>query len=173
VRTANEPLLAAGPFRVEAKKIDPDVPASSVRTVEQYMAQSVAPRRFNLLLVATFSAAALFLAAMGIYAVISYSVSQRTHEIGIRIALGAQRFEVLGLIVGNGLLLVAGGAILGLTMAFLITRLMRGLLFGVSAADPATYLAITMLLFAIAALACYLPGRRAMTVDPLIALRHE
>jgi predicted permease len=120
VRTAYEPLAAAAPFRDEVRKIDPDVPASSVRT-----------------------------------------------------ALGAQRFEVLRLIMRNGLLLVAGGAVLGLTIAFLISRLLKGLLFGVAATDPVTYLAITALLFAIAALACYLPGRRAMTVDPLIALRHE
>jgi putative ABC transport system permease protein len=173
VRTANKPLTAAAPFREEVKKIDADVPASSVRTVEQYMAQSIAPRRFNLVLVSIFAAVALFLAAMGIYAVISYSVAQRTCEIGIRIALGAQRFEVLRLILKEGLLLVAVGAALGLVMAFLFTRLIKGLLFGVSAADPATYLAITVLLFAIAALACYVPGRRAMSVDPLSALRHE
>ena len=173
VRTANEPLAAAGPFREELKKIDPEVPASSVRTVEQYFAQSVAPRRFNLMLVGIFGAASLFLAAMGIYAVISYSVAQRTHEIGIRMALGAQRFRLMRSIVGQGLLLVAGGAGIGLVMAIPLTRLMKGLLFGVSAADPATYAAITLLLFAIAALACYIPGRRAMSVDPLVALRHE
>jgi len=173
VRTENEPLMAAAPFRKEVKRIDPDVPASSVRTVEQYLAQSVAPRRFNLTLVAIFGAAALLLAAMGIYAVISYTVAQRTREIGIRMAMGAQRGEVLRMILGDGLQLVAGGAALGWLLALLVTRLMKGLLFGVSAADPATYLAITALLFAIAMLACYVPGRRAMSVDPLVALRHE
>ena len=173
VRTENEPLMVAAPFQMEVKRIDPDVPASSVRTVEQYLAQSVAPRRFNLMLVAIFGAAALLLAAMGIYAVISYTVAQRTREIGIRMAMGAQRGEVLRLILGDGLQLVAGGAALGWVMALLVTRLMKGLLFGVSAADPATYLAITALLFVIAMLACYVPGRRAMSVDPLLALRHE
>jgi putative ABC transport system permease protein len=173
VRTENEPLSAAAPFREEVKKLDPDVPASNVRTVEQYMAQSIAPRRFTLVLVGIFGAAALFLAAMGIYAVLSYSVAQRTSEIGIRMALGAQRAEVFRLIVGNGLALVGGGAAVGLVTALLVTRLMKGLLYGVSAADPLTYLAITVLLLAIATLACYVPGRRAMSVDPLIALRHD
>ena len=173
VRTENEPLMLAAQFRKEIKRIDPDVPASSVRTVEQYLAQSVAPRRFNLTLVAIFSAAALLLASMGIYAVISYTVVQRTREIGIRMALGAHRREVLGLILGEGLQLVGRGAALGLVLALLVTRLMKGLLFEVSSADPATYVAITVLLFAIAMLACYVPGRRAMSVDPLIALRHE
>jgi len=173
VRTQNEPLMVAAPFRKELKRVDPDVPASSVRTVEQYLAQSVAPRRFNLTLVAIFGAAALLLAAMGIYAVISYTVAQRTREIGIRMAMGAQRGEVLRLILGDGLHLVARGAALGWVLALLVTRLMKGLLFGVSAADPATYLAITALLFVTAMLACYLPGRRAMSVDPLVALRHE
>jgi len=173
VRTENEPLMLAAPFRKEVKRIDPDVPASSVRTVEQYLAQSVAPRRFNLTLVAIFSAAALLLATMGIYAVISYTVAQRTREIGIRMAMGAQRGEVLRMILADGLQLIAGGAALGWPLALLVTRLMKGLLFGVSTADPATYLAITALLFAIAMLACYVPGRRAMSVDPLVALRHE
>lgn len=173
VRTENEPLMVAAPFRKEVKRIDPDVPASSVRTVEQYLAQSIAPRRFNLTLVAIFGAAALLLAAMGVYAVISYAVAQRTREIGIRMAMGAQQGEVLRLIVGDGLRLVASGAALGLVLALLVTRLMKGLLYGVSAADPVTYLAITALLFAMAMLACYVPGRRATSVDPLIALRHE
>ncbi len=165
--------MLAAPFRKEVKRIDPDVPASSVRTVEQYLAQSVAPRRFNLTLVAIFGAAALLLAAMGIYAVISYTVAQRTREIGIRMAMGAQRGEVLRMILGDELQLVAGDAALGWVMALLVTRLMKGLLFGVSAADPETYLAITALLSTIAMLACYVPGRRAMSVDPLVALRHE
>ncbi len=173
VRTENEPLMLAAPFRKEVKRIDPDVPASSVRTVEQYLAQSVAPRRFNLTLVAIFGAAALLLATMGIYAVISYTVAQRTREIGIRMAMGAQRGEVLRMILGDELQLVAGDAALGWVMALLVTRLMKGLLFGVSAADPETYLAITALLSTIAMLACYVPGRRAMSVDPLVALRHE
>jgi putative ABC transport system permease protein len=173
VRTENEPLMVAASFRKEVKRIDPDVPASSVRTVEQYLAQSVAPRRFNLTLVSIFGAAALFLAAIGIFAVISYTVAQRTREIGIRMALGARPGEVFRMILGDGLQLVAGGAALGWVMALLVTRLMKGLLFGVGAADPTTYLAITALLFAIAMLACYVPGRRAMSVDPLVALRHE
>jgi putative ABC transport system permease protein len=173
LRTAGDPLPLATAFRRAVQGVDRDVPATSTRTLEQYLEQSLAPRRFNLILVGIFGAAALLIASMGIYGVISYFVMQRTREIGIRLALGAQREEVLRLILGHGLRLVATGVAAGLLAALLLARMIRSQLFGTSATDPATYAGITVLLLAVALLACYLPARRAMAVDPLIALRHE
>jgi len=173
VRTGNEPLGVAAAVREEVRKIDADVPATSTRTLEQYLAQAVAPRQFNLVVVGFFGVAALLLATLGIYAVISYSVAQRTGEIGLRIALGAQRGEVFRLITGQGIRVVATGVIAGIVPAMALTGLMKSMLFGVSVMDPQIYAGIVALLLVVALLACYLPGRRAMSVDPVTALRSE
>lgn len=143
------------------------------RTMRDLLAQSIAPRRFNMLLLVIFALVALTLAAIGIYGVISYSVTQRTHEIGVRLALGAQTFDVLRLIVGHGMMLALGGIALGLISALAVTRLMASLLYGVSALDPIVFAGVSLLLAAIALMACYIPARRATKVDPMIALRHE
>jgi putative ABC transport system permease protein len=173
VRTAGDPLALQSAVRREVQAVDRDVPASGARTMEQFLSASVAPRRFSLLLLGIFAGAALLLAAMGIYAVISYSVAQRTHEIGIRMALGAGRRDVLKMILGGGLKLILTGLAVGVSGAFALTRLMSSLLFGVSAVDPATFVIISALLSGVALLACYIPARRAMNVDPMEALRYE
>jgi ABC-type antimicrobial peptide transport system permease subunit len=153
--------------------VDRDQPISNISTMESVLAGSVAPRRFNMLLLSIFAAVALALAAVGIYGVISYTVSQRTQEIGIRLALGARSSDVLRLVVGQGMRLTVVGVAFGLAAAFAVTRLMSSLLYGVSATDRSTFAAIALLLSGVALLACYLPARRATKVDPMIALRCE
>jgi len=173
VRASGEPMSVAGAFRDEVRKIDADVPATSTRTLEQYLAQAVAGRQFNLRVIGIFGAAALFLASLGIYAVISYSVTQRSSEIGVRMALGAEPKEIFGLITGQGTRLVLIGFVAGITPALALTELMKGMLFGVSSGDPAIYVVIVFALLFMTILACYLPARRAMRVDPVVALRSE
>jgi len=136
VRTTNEPMSVAGAFRDEVRKIDADVPASSTRTLEQYLAQAVAPRQFDLEVVGIFGGTALLLAMLGIYAVISYSVAQRASEIGVRMALGAQRGQVFRLVTSEGLRLVVTGVLVGLLPAIALTGLMKSMLFGVNTTDP-------------------------------------
>ncbi|HKB64557.1 MAG TPA: ABC transporter permease [Pyrinomonadaceae bacterium] len=159
--------------RNEISKLDPSLPVTNVSTMEQRVATAMAPPRFRTTLIALFAAVALILACIGIYGVISYSVTQRTHEIGIRIALGAQRRNVLRLVLGQGALLAVIGVVLGLTGAFALTRLMASLLFGVTPTDAAIFTFVPLGLTAIAMLASYLPARRATKVDPLVALRYE
>jgi len=153
--------------------VDKDQPVFGIRTMDQILSGATAQRRFNMLLLCLFAAVALALAAVGVYGVIAYSVAQRTHEIGIRMALGAQRRDVLGMVARQGLPLAVMGIASGLAGAAAVTRLMTSLLFGVSATDPATVTATALLMAAVAALACYIPARRATKVDPMTALRCE
>jgi predicted permease len=173
IRTGMDPLSLARLVRENALAVDPDVAISESQTMEQYLAVSLAPRRFNLMLLGIFAAAALFLAVSGIYAVISYSVARRTHEFGIRIALGAQRKDVLGMILGESLRLVGAGILIGSLAAFALTRILAQLLYGVGAADPVTFLAVAALLASVGLAASLVPAARATRVDPLVALRYE
>jgi putative ABC transport system permease protein len=172
-RTSVDAKIFAAAMREAVWAIDKDQPITNIETMEQYLADSVSQRRFNLIMLAAFSVIALMLAAVGLYGVMSYSVTQRTHEIGIRMALGASRSDVLRMVVGQGLKLTAAGISIGLAGAFLLTRLMESLLYGVSATDPAIYAALSILLTAVALAACFVPARRATKVDPGVALRYE
>jgi putative ABC transport system permease protein len=169
--TDPEGLTAAVTRAVQ--QVDKDVPVTEVATLNQVLAREAAPRRFNLTLFSIFAALALVLAATGVYGVIAYSVARRTHEVGIRMALGAQRHDVLGLFISDGMRLVLLGLVIGLASAFALTRLMSSLLFGVSATDLMTFGIVAVSLGAIGLLACYLPARRATRVDPLVTLRYE
>ncbi len=173
VRTLADPNAASAAVKHEVLAVDPRQPIYSIRAMEQIISNSLADRRFNLTLLGIFAGVALMLAAIGIYGVMSYSVTQRTREIGIRVALGAQGSDVLRLVVGQGLRLVALGVALGLLAALALTRLMKSLLYSVSATDPVTFIVIALLLTSVALLACYLPARRATKVVPLVALRCE
>ena len=153
--------------------LDKDQPISQVRTMEEVVALPLAQQRFSMVLLGIFAGLALTLAAVGIFGVISYSVAQRTHEIGIRMALGAQRHDVLRLVVGQGFVLALIGVTVGLAAAFGLTRLMSSLLFGVRSTDPATFAIVSIALTGVALLASYIPARRATKVDPMVALRYE
>ncbi len=173
VKTDVDPASIASTVRNAVWEIDKDQPVSNIRTMEEILLDSIARQRFTMLLLAIFAGVALTLAAVGIYGVMSYSVAQRTHEIGIRMALGAQTGAVLKLAVGYGLKLVIAGVVIGLIAAFALTRVMATLLYGVTATDPATFTLISLLLVCVAAVASYIPARRATKVDPIIALRYE
>jgi putative ABC transport system permease protein len=173
VRTDGDPLSLVAAVRSEVQAIDKDQPVVLIHTMEELVAESASQRRFNMLLLAVFAGVALLLAAVGIYGVMSYSVEQRTHEIGLRMALGAQTGDVLRLLLGQGMKLVVLGVLIGLAAASAMTRLISSLLFGISATDPVTYVAITLLLAAVALLACYIPARRAARVDPVVTLRRS
>jgi len=154
-------------------EIDKDLPIAEVATLDRILAREASPRRFNAMLLSIFAFLAVALAATGVYGVIAYSVARRTHEVGIRMALGAQRRDVLGLFVSHGMRLVLLGLVIGLSGAFALTRLMSSLLFGVSARDLTTFVTVAAVLAVIGLFACYLPARRATKVDPLVALRYE
>jgi putative ABC transport system permease protein len=173
LRSAVEPASLAPALRDAVLEIDPALPVYDVMTMNERLSNSVAARRFNLLLLGGFAALALLLAGVGVYGVISYVVTGRTHEIGIRMALGAQSHDILGRFIKEGMALVLLGVALGSLGAFALTRLMTSLLFQVSANDPLTFVGVALLLSLIALMACYIPARRATKVDPLIALRHE
>ncbi|HEX8149356.1 MAG TPA: ABC transporter permease [Pyrinomonadaceae bacterium] len=172
---AADPLALAPAVRAEVRALDPEVPVFAVQTLEQMVAGSRAAfvRRYPAYLTGVFACVALLLALVGIYGVVSYTVAQRTHEIAVRVALGARTRDVLRLVLGHGLLLALGGIAVGAAGALALTRLLSGLLFGVSAADPAVYGLVALLLAAVALLACLVPARRATKVDPMVALRYE
>jgi predicted permease len=173
VRTSVEPLNLVNAIRQVVAALDRNVPIASVRTMDQIMATVTVQPRFNMFLLGIFAAMALVLAAVGIYGVLSYSVTQRTHEIGLRLALGAQQGDVLKLVVRQGMILALLGVAIGLAASFALTPLLMGLLYGVSATDPLTFIVIALLLTIVALMACWIPARRATKVDPLVALRHE
>ena len=173
LRTAGDPLAVTDAVRTAVAAMSSEVPVYDLMTMEQRMANSISRTEFNALLLIAFGVLAMVLAAVGLYGVVAYSVTQRTREIGIRMALGARAADVLGLIVRQGMHLVLAGSLVGLAGALALTRLMRGLLFGVSATDPLTFAVIPVLLAGVAFLACYLPARRAAKVDPMVALRCE
>ena len=173
VRSSGEPTNLGTSIRNIVNEIDKTVPVSRVQTMEHVVSQSITQPRFNLFLLGLFSTVALLLSAAGIYGVTAYTVTQRTHELGIRLALGAQVSDVLKMILGQGMAVIGVGLVLGLAAAFGLMRLLRSLLFGVGENDPLTFVAITFVLFVVALLACYIPARRATKVDPLEALRYE
>ena len=173
VRTEVEPLSLASAVRGQIAALNKDQAVFNVRTMEQMVMQSVARRRFSMMLLTVFAVVALALASVGIYGLMSYAVAQRTREIGVRMALGAQMSDVLKLVIGQGMKLALVGVALGLVASVVMTRTMKNLLFGVSATDPATFAAITVLLALVALLACFVPARRATKVDPMVALRYE
>jgi putative ABC transport system permease protein len=173
IQTAGD-ARALGPAVTSiVRGLDPQLAVDNIKTMEQVVSDSVAEQRVTMVMLGIFAGAALLLAAVGIYGVIAYSVTQRTQEIGIRMALGAQRAQVLRLVVGHAMLLAVIGTVCGGVLAFAVTRLMEGLLFQVTPADPATFIAVSATLLAVAALASYVPGRRATRVDPVVALRAE
>jgi len=173
VRTASDPMSLAAAVQREVWAVDKDQPVTNIQTLEQVISDSIAPLRFRTLLLGLFAVVALVLATVGIYGVMAYAVMQRTHEIGIRMALGAQLRDVLKLVIGQGMRLALIGIALGLLAASALTRLVKSLLFGVSATDPVTFVIVATLLAGMALLACWLPARRATKVDPMIALRCE
>ena len=173
VRSAQPTSTLAAAVRSEVAKIDPHQPLTSVKTMTDVIGATTAPRRFNALLLGAFAAIALVLATLGIYSVISYSITLQTQEIGIRMALGAQRSSILKMVLKKGIVLAVFGAVIGLVAAFALTRWMSSLLFGISASDPWTYVLVLLIALGAALLACAIPARRATRVDPLIALRYE
>jgi putative ABC transport system permease protein len=173
VRTSVEPMGLIGQMRQEVQSIDKDIPIASVRTLDELLVESVAQPRFRTLLVSIFAGVALVLAAVGIYGVMSYSVTERRHEIGIRMALGATSSDVMRMVVGHGMRLALIGVAIGVAGAFALTRLLANLLFGVTTTDPVTFIVLPLVLAGVALAATYVPARRATRVDPMIALRHE
>ncbi|MEK6322889.1 MAG: ABC transporter permease [Acidobacteriota bacterium] len=173
VRTETDPQALASTFRRELQEVDNELPLYDVRTMDQLVSRSVSEPRFNMVLLAVFAGLALALASIGIYGVVAYSVAERTREIGIRMAMGAQADDVVKLVLKQGTMLISIGVALGLVAAFAVTRVISSFLFGVSATDPATFAGIALLLGVVALIACYIPARWATKVDPMVALRYE
>jgi putative ABC transport system permease protein len=172
MRTAGDPARMAAAVRDEVRSLDPALPVFEMQTMSERFSRAVAPQRFNAGLMGTFGLLAVGLGAVGLFGVIAYTVSQRIHEVGIRMALGAQREKVLLMILGQGLWLILFGLAIGLGGALALNRLMSSVLFGVSTTDVATFVSASLIWLAVAVLACYIPARRAMKVDPVTALRH-
>jgi putative ABC transport system permease protein len=173
VHTANNPQSIVDPIRRQVASLDKNTPIYHVETLDQYFAQSVAAPRFITLLLSGFAGLALLLASVGIYGVISYIAVQRTHEVGIRMALGAQKGEIIRTVVAKGLVPALAGLAIGIGGALRLTRLLSSLLYGVSPADPLTFAVVSVILIGVALLACYIPARRAAKVDPMVSLRYE
>jgi putative ABC transport system permease protein len=174
VRVAGvDPMSLVAPIKTELQAINRNVPISEIATLEDRLDHRIAPRRFNTWLLGLFAAVAFLLAAIGLYGVLAYSVSQRTQEIGIRLALGAQASDVLKLVVKQGMLLTFGGMVIGLSASLVMTPLIKSLLFGVSATDPVIFIVILIMLTTVALLACWIPARRAARADLMDALRQE
>jgi putative ABC transport system permease protein len=171
VRTAVDPMSITTSVRREIQEIDKSQGLAAIKTMEQYLSESVARPRLYAILLVIFAGLALVLSAIGLYGLMAYTVSQRTHEIGIRMALGCQRRDIFRLVVGKGLMLALLGMSVGIAGALALTRMLAGLLFGVEPTDPSTFAGVLSLLVLVSLLACYLPARRAMKVDPMIALR--
>jgi predicted permease len=173
LRTNIDPLALADTFREQVRKVDAGVAASNIRSMDQYYSMTIAPRRFNLQLLSLFAIAALALAIAGIYGVISYSVNQRAHEIGVRMAIGAQRSDVLRMVITDGMKPVVAGVALGILSVFALTRVLATLLFAVSPSDPATLACVTLLFCGVSLAALLVPARRATKIDPLDVLRTD
>jgi ABC-type antimicrobial peptide transport system permease subunit len=173
LRTEGDPAAIMGPVRRAVDQMDHREIVYGVQTMDDVVAGSFAARRLSMVLLGAFAALALVLSCVGIYSVISYLVGQRTHEIGVRMALGAQRADVMRLVLGQGAKMALVGVASGIAAALGLTRLMANQLFGVSAHDPLTFVTVAILLTLVALLACYLPARRAVRVDPMVALRYE
>jgi len=173
VRTTGDSLAASGMVRDQIHALLPNEPVAEIASMEQLLARSLSRARFSMLLLSIFASLALTLAAVGVYGVMAYAVAQRTREIGVRLALGAQPRDVLGMVLLGGGRLAAFGIVLGLAGALILNRFLRSQLYGVSAHDPLTYAGVALLLGIVALAACYLPARRATRVDPLVALRYE
>jgi putative ABC transport system permease protein len=173
VKTTGDPSSLATAIREQIWAVDKDQPVTDVMPMQAIVDEELAPRQSQATILGGFSALALILACLGIYAVLSYAVAQRTQEIGVRMALGAQPADVLRMIIGQGLTLTLMGVLIGLAGALILTRVLAKLLYGVSAADPFTFVGLAALLTCVATIACYIPARRAMRVDPMVALRYE
>jgi putative ABC transport system permease protein len=173
VRTSQEPASLASEVERAVQAVDKDEPVYNIRTMEEVVSRSVSSRRFNLVLLGLFATLALFLTAIGIFGVISFAVTQRTHEIGIRMALGARREDVVKLVVRHGMFLAMTGVGMGVVGAFGLTRFLASLLYDVKPTDGMTFAGVALILGAVALLACYIPARRATKVDPIAALRCE
>jgi predicted permease len=173
VRTARNPLTLSWQMEAALRQADPNLPIGQVRTMEEMLSQSIAFQRFLMTLMTAFAGFALLLAAIGLYGALSYSMSRRTHEIGVRMALGAERRDVLKMVVGQGLKLALIGVAVGIAVALALTRFLASLLYGVKPTDPLTFISVSLILIAVALMACYIPARRAAKVDPIVALRYE
>jgi len=173
VRSSSDPLSLIAPIRYGLGQMDTELPMASIATMDQLLSDSLSRSRFLMFVLGTFAAIALMLTAVGIYGVIAYNVAQRTHEIGIRMALGAQRSNVLGLVLGQGTRLTLIGVGIGIVSALTLTRLMSSLLYGISAADPVTFAIVIVILMGVAFFATFLPARHATRVSPIVALRYE
>jgi ABC-type antimicrobial peptide transport system permease subunit len=173
VRSSSDPAQLANQFRLAVRQLDPQLAVADLRLMDQIADAALSTQRFSLFLIGLFALLALVLATFGMYGVISYSVNQRMHEFGLRMALGARPWDLLRLILGQGLALSIAGAALGLICAAGVTRLLGALLYGVKATDPVTFAAVALLALATTTLACYVPARRAASADPMHSLRSE
>jgi predicted permease len=173
IRTAQEPALVTASVRTVVRELDPDAPVYSIATMEDLRGRAVSPRKYVSLLVACFAALAVFLALIGIHGVLAYNVERRTRELGVRLALGAQRSDVLGLVIREGLAIAIGGLVVGLAGALALSRFLESLLYGVEPTDAGLYAAVALAVVLVSLAACLVPARRAMRVDPLATLRAE